>query len=148
LNKVFGTYREKGIEKGGYQLGRSMMACADIARIINSDQVQNKIRTVKAAPFARRTCNKNPLKNKTLMQKLNPYSKVAREQAKKNVEKAKKDRLAKLKAKHSKAGRKDKAVRSKRFQALHAGLEKSFDEAHAVITKELADGVFDPDFQY
>ena len=37
LNHVFGTYREHGIEKGGYRLNRSMMAVADLARIINSD---------------------------------------------------------------------------------------------------------------
>jgi len=39
LDRVFGTYRVKGIEKSGYQLNRNMMACADLARIINSDQV-------------------------------------------------------------------------------------------------------------
>merc|ERR1719327_1923056 len=148
LNKVFGTYREKGVEKGGYQLGRSMMACADLARIINSDQVQNKIRTVRQNPIARRTCRKNPLKNKTLMQRINPYSKIAREQRKKDAEAAKKARVAKLKAKHSKKGRQEKAVRSKRFQALHAGLEQSFADADAIIQKELADGQYDPDFQF
>jgi len=67
LNKVFGTYREKGIEKGGYQLNRSLMACADLARIINSDQVQSKLRAVRTNSFAASTTNKNPLKNRTLM---------------------------------------------------------------------------------
>jgi hypothetical protein len=37
LDRVFGTYRVKGIENSGYQLSRNMMACADLARIINSD---------------------------------------------------------------------------------------------------------------
>jgi len=148
LNKVFGTYREKGIEKGGYQLNRNMMACADLARIINSDQVQNKLRATKTNPLGKRSTKKNPLKNKTMMQKLNPNSKLARDAAKKAAEQAKKDRLAKLKAKHSKAGRKEKAARSKRHQALHAGLEKAFEEAQAVIDQELADGQYDPDFQY
>lgn len=148
LNNVFGTYREKAIEKSGYQLNRSMMACADLARIINSDQVQAKLRAVKQIDLKKRTCRKNPLKNKTAMQIINPYSKVARDLAKKNVEKAKKDRLAKLKAKHSKAGRKEKAVRSKRFQALHSGLEQSFQDADAIIRQENADGLYDPEFQY
>merc|ERR1711935_25418 len=148
LNNVFGTYREKAIEKSGYQLNRGMMACADLARIINSDQVQAKLKDIKQNPVVKRTARKNPLKNKSLMQRLNPNSKVARAAAVKAAEQAKKDRLAKLKAKHSKAGRKDKAVRSKRFQALHAGLEKSFVDADAIIQKEIQDGVFDPDFQY
>ena len=82
------------------------------------------------------------------MQRLNPYSKVARDLAKKAAEQAKKEHLAKLKAKHSKAGRKEKAVRSKRHQDLHSGLEKAFEEADAIIQQEVADGVFDPDFQY
>ena len=37
LNNVFGTYRAKGIQKGGYQLQRHAMNVADLARIINSD---------------------------------------------------------------------------------------------------------------
>ena len=37
LNTIFGSYRVKGIEKGGYVLNRSLMTCADLARIINSD---------------------------------------------------------------------------------------------------------------
>merc|ERR1711957_932215 len=126
---VFGTYREKAIEKSGYQLNRGMMACADLARIINSDQVQAKLNDIKHNPVMKRTARKNPLKNKSLMQRLNPNSKAARALA-------------------AKAGRKDKAVRSKRFQALHAGLEQSVIEADNIIQKEIQDGVFDPDFQY
>jgi large subunit ribosomal protein L4e len=37
LNNIFGNYRAKGIEKGGYILNRNVMTCADLARIINSD---------------------------------------------------------------------------------------------------------------
>merc|ERR1719327_2218959 len=113
LNKVFGTYREKGIEKGGYQLNRNMMACADLARIINSDQVQGKLRAIRKNPLVKRSTKKNPLKNNTMMQRLNPNSNLAREAAKKAAEQAKKDRLVKFKAKHSKAGRKEKVVCSK-----------------------------------
>merc|ERR1712087_262148 len=148
LNTVFGTYREKGIEKGGYSLNRNLMACADLARIINSDQVQGKLRHTRVNPIKRRTTKKNPLKNKTHMQQLNPYSKVQRELNKKAAEQAKKDRLASLKKKHSKAGRKEKAVRQVRHQKLDAGLKKSFQDAQDVIQKEIDDGQFDPEFQY
>ena len=37
LNHIFGNYRAKGVEKGGYVLNRNVMTCADLSRIINSD---------------------------------------------------------------------------------------------------------------
>ena len=37
LNTIFGNYRAKGVQKSGYTLNRSVMTCADLARIINSD---------------------------------------------------------------------------------------------------------------
>jgi large subunit ribosomal protein L4e len=39
LNTIFGNYRKKGVEKGGYVLNRSVMTVADLSRLINSDQV-------------------------------------------------------------------------------------------------------------
>lgn len=129
LNHVFGTYREKSIQKTGYTLNRGMMACADLARIINSDQVQGKLRAVRHNSVARKTTNKNPLKNRTLMQRLNPYSKTHRALEAKDVETRRAARKAALKHKHSKAGRKEKVVRNKRFAALSAGLESSFAAA-------------------
>lgn len=39
LNSVFGTYAATSEEKKGYTLPRSLMSCADLSRIINSDQV-------------------------------------------------------------------------------------------------------------
>ena len=143
LNQVFGTYREKGVEKGGYQLNRSMMACADLARIINSDQVQGKLRAIRRNPIAKKTTNKNPLKNRTLMQRLNPYAKTARAAEAKAVVARQAARKAALKLKHSKAGRKEKAIRTKRFNDVGAGLEKSFQAAKAQFDAEEAAGKFD-----
>jgi len=37
LNKIFGNYRAKGVEKSGYVLNRNVMTIADLSRIINSD---------------------------------------------------------------------------------------------------------------
>ncbi len=144
LNHVFGTYREKSIQKTGYTLNRGMMACADLARIINSDQVQGKLRAVRHNTVARKTTNKNPLKNRTLMQKLNPYSKVQRALEAKDVETRRAARKAALKHKHSKAGRKEKVVRNKRFAALSAGLESSFAAAQQIIDDEIKAGIYNP----
>ena len=49
-------------------------------------------------------------------------------------------RKAALKAKNSKAGRKEKAVRTKRHNALHSGLEDSFKAAHQIILDEIKAG--------
>lgn len=145
LNKVFGTYREKGVEKGGYQLNRSMMACADLARIINSDQVQSKLRAVRTTSFAAQTTNKNPLKNKTLMQRLNPYSKTARALEVKASAARSVARKAALKVRHSKVGRKAKAVRNGRFNALSGELEAAFTAAKQVVDDEIKAGLYNPD---
>jgi large subunit ribosomal protein L4e len=142
LDKIFGTYREKGIEKSGYQLNRSCLAVADLARIINSDQVQSKLREIRHNKSVARTNNKNPLKNKVLMQRLNPYAKTAAALEAKAAVARQTARKAALKQKMSKAGRKEKAVRTTRHNALAAGLEDSFKAAHQVILDEIKAGQF------
>merc|ERR1711934_1200644 len=47
LNSVFGSYKTGSTQKSGYALNRTVMSCADISRIINSDQVQSKLREVR-----------------------------------------------------------------------------------------------------
>jgi len=125
-----------------------MMACADLARIINSDSIQQKLRAVRQNRTIRRTTRHNPLKNKTAMQRLNPNSKAIRAAATANAATAHKNRLAALKQKHSKAGRKEKAVRAARHVALGAGLEQSFNDAQAIIDQEIAEGQYDPNFEF
>jgi large subunit ribosomal protein L4e len=44
LNNTFGTNKAECVEKRGYHINRTVMNCADISRIINSDQVQSKLR--------------------------------------------------------------------------------------------------------
>lgn len=83
LNNIFGNYRAKGIEKSGYVLNRNVMTCADLARIINSDQVQSKLRQVRTHVVLHDKQKKNPLKNKGLMKKLNPYDVTRRAAEKK-----------------------------------------------------------------
>jgi large subunit ribosomal protein L4e len=39
LDSIFGTYRKTGSEKSNYQLERSVLANADISRIINSNEI-------------------------------------------------------------------------------------------------------------
>jgi large subunit ribosomal protein L4e len=143
LDNIFGTYRERGVQKGGFQLGRNMMSCADLARIINSDQIQSKLRMQRVNTDVSSKGKKNPLKNKTLMQRLNPNSKAARAAEEKAIEARKTARAAALKQKRSKAGKKEKAVRTKRHNALEEGLEESFRVAHQAILDEIKAGLID-----
>jgi len=142
LNQVFGTYREKGVEKSGFQLGRNMMDCADLARIINSDQVQSKLREIRTSVRAHDKQKKNPLKNRAMMQRLNPASKALRAAEAKAVEARKTARVAALKQKRSKAGRKDKATRTTRFNGLSDDLETAFKDAHQIVLDEIKAGKF------
>lgn len=99
LNNIFGSYRVKGVEKGGYVLNRHLMTCADLARIINSDQVQSKLRAVRKSTVAHEKTKRNPLKNNVIMKRLNPYNEKRRAAEKKADEERNKKRAAILKAK-------------------------------------------------
>merc|ERR1711981_1496835 len=81
LDNLFGTYAAAGQGKSGYHLQRNVVDCADLARIINADQVQSKLRMVKTSERAHDKTKKNPLKNKAMMQKLNPDAKASRGRA-------------------------------------------------------------------
>lgn len=142
LDNIFGTYREKGVQKGGFQLGRNMMSCADLARIINSDQIQGKLRMQRVNTSVSSKGKKNPLTNRTLMQRLNPAAKSLREAEAKAVEARQKARAAALKQKRSKAGRKEKSVRSARFNKLSDDLESAFKDAHQKILDEIKAGEY------
>merc|ERR1719362_2307052 len=111
------------------------MTCADLARIINSDQVQSKIRQV-------RTTGRVHDKNKTMMQKLNPFASKAREleaKAQATRVEARKKAIAK---KESKAGQQAKSKRTVRFNKLSEDLEQSFKDAQKVVDDERKAGEY------
>jgi large subunit ribosomal protein L4e len=134
LNTIFGNYRAKGIEKGGYVLNRNVMTVADLSRIINSDQVQSKLRQIKHSEVAHDLKKKNPLKNRKLMNRLNPYSNKLREIERKNQEERHKKRAAAIKAKRK--DKKSKKERKNTFKAIQASLEQSYRKAEDDIYRE------------
>jgi len=73
LSELFGTYKGGAPLKKGYTLPRAMMTNADIARIVNSNEVQSVLvpRKEQAKAYRQR---KNPLKNKSVMGRLCPWS--------------------------------------------------------------------------
>ena len=63
--------------KSGYTLPLSMMANSDVTRLINSDEIQSVLKP-KGNPTEKRkhVQKKNPLKNKAVALRLNPYYKA------------------------------------------------------------------------
>lgn len=76
LDKVFGTTTTASTQKKGYKLPRSVMANADLDRIINSTEIQSVLRARKTV--ARKAVKVNALTNFRAKIALNPYALVAR----------------------------------------------------------------------
>merc|ERR1711998_710145 len=76
LDAIYGGKNGKlSEEKKGYCVPRHQMTNSDLPRIINSDEVQTKVRPAKASATKFVRLKKNPLKNLGTMIKLNPYHK-------------------------------------------------------------------------
>jgi 60S ribosomal protein L4 C-terminal domain len=63
----------------GEKVPRLPMTNSDLARLINSDEIQSVVNAPKT-PKLGKTMKKNPLKNLGAMLKLNPYAKTIRRQ--------------------------------------------------------------------
>merc|ERR1719222_805312 len=144
LDELFGTATTASNKKG-FTMARTMMTCSDLARIINSDQVQSKLREIRTSVRSHDKTKKNPLKNKAMMQKLNPYSATARELEKKATTARIDARKKALAKKFSKAGRAEKSKRNARFHRLADGLEESFKDAQKIIEDEIKAGLIEQD---
>jgi len=79
LNDIFGSFNRASAQKKGYKLPRPIMTMPDLSRIINSDEVQSKLRPA-VKTIRRFRQHKNPLKNFGVMVKLNPYAMAVRRQ--------------------------------------------------------------------
>lgn len=80
LDALYGTWRKNSTEKNNYNLPRSKMVNPDLTRLINSDEIQKAIRPAKLKTH-RAVLKKNPLKNVSVMLKLNPYAKTMKRNA-------------------------------------------------------------------
>lgn len=145
LDTVFGDFVKASAEKKGYTLNRPVMECADLARIINSDQVQTVLRDLKAkhARVHDKT-KKNPLTNKAMMHKLNPFAKKKQELLTAAAAKSNANRKKALAAKRSKDAKKSKKGRNATWNALQSGLKQSFQEAEDRLAEEAKAGNYVP----
>jgi len=71
LQDLFGSHTSAAKGKKGYHLMRPMMTNADVARIINSDEVQSAVQPAKEGT-KKLALKRNALKNRKMMAKLNP----------------------------------------------------------------------------
>merc|ERR1711964_597844 len=62
LQALFGSYKSASELKKGYHLMRAAMTNADIARIINSDEVQAAVQPAKQPKKSHTVLKRNPLK--------------------------------------------------------------------------------------
>merc|ERR1711939_754093 len=95
LDEVFGTFEKASSLKKDYTLPSAKISNPDVTRIINSDEIQSVVRpagsSVTQRPF---TQKKNPLRNRAVLFRLNPYAKTAKRIEVTNEQKRKEGKLA------------------------------------------------------
>merc|ERR1712144_30743 len=80
LDSLYGGQNGKlSEEKKGYRVPRHTMTNSDLPRVINSDEIQSRVKPAQSQAKFRRI-KKNPLKNLGTMVKLNPYALVQKRQ--------------------------------------------------------------------
>jgi len=135
LGEIYGTQKSGAPLKKGYHLPRAMMENADIARIINSTEVQSVVRQKLEAPkkFA---VKKNPLKNKMIMARLNPGSMKKQSLSKKQHTEGNKDQALVQKKKKARlaASKKHNSTNKKGDATFYKTLMKAF-ESKAKVAK-------------
>jgi len=118
LDSLFGTYDEAAKFKSGFNLPRSSMTNADLARIINSDEIQSVLKpAVTSVPEIPK--KRNPLKHAAVKIALNPYHATVREREikKQNLPPKEKKAAVAAKAKALKARQAEFHDRRKSFYA-------------------------------
>ncbi|KAH8831468.1 ribosomal protein L4 domain-containing protein [Flagelloscypha sp. PMI_526] len=91
LDEVFGTFEKASTFKKDYILPTAKITNPDVTRLINSGEIQSVVRPAGQKTQKRPwTQKKNPLKNKAVLFRLNPYAKSLRRQ-----ELLKQDRIVK-----------------------------------------------------
>lgn len=76
LDKVYGSTKEASALKKDFLLPAATVSQPDISKLINSSEIQAVLRPIKGAGVIKRgvTQKKNPLTNKQVLLRLNPYA--------------------------------------------------------------------------
>merc|ERR1712070_371881 len=124
LDSLFGTYEEGAQLKNGFNLPRSFMSNADLARIINSDEIQSIVKPAATEPLMLPK-KSNPLRNVKAKLALNPYHATVQDREVKKGELSKAAKAAAVKSKVA-TSRKLKAARKVYYKAASKEGEVAF----------------------
>ena len=85
LDEIYGSTTEPSAHKRDFLLPSNVVSQADLARLINSTEIQSSLNAPKGEAVTRRSAvqKKNPLRNKQVMLRLNPYASVFAQEAQK-----------------------------------------------------------------
>jgi large subunit ribosomal protein L4e len=78
LDEIYGSTTEASAHKKDFLLPSNLVSQSDLARLINSSEIQSTLKAAKSNGRTPRSSvqKKNPLKNKQVMIRLNPYAPV------------------------------------------------------------------------
>lgn len=134
LNHIFGTLTTPGVGKKGYVLERPLLQNANLARLVNSTEVQSVVRPKQKNVQIHDRQKRNPLRNKAKMNFLNPFDKErkaaetkAAAAAKTTRDERKKKRAAARKS-FRKNGRKFIATFRKELSGANARSEQDYKD--------------------
>ncbi|KAJ4313685.1 60S ribosomal protein L4B [Fusarium piperis] len=85
LDQIYGSTTEASAHKRDFLLPSNVVSQADLTRLINSSEIQSSLNAPKGEAVTRRAAvqKKNPLKNKQVMLRLNPYASVFAQESQK-----------------------------------------------------------------
>ena len=124
LDSLFGTYEEGAKLKNGFNLPRAFMSNADLARIINSDEIQSIVKPAITTPTILPP-KSNPLRNVKAKVALNPYHAQVQAREVKKLEVAKVSKAAATK-KRAEVSKKFKARRKEFYKSASKEGELAF----------------------
>ncbi|KAI9898334.1 hypothetical protein N3K66_006694 [Trichothecium roseum] len=88
LDDIYGSTTDATAYKRDFLLPSNVVSQSDLNRLINSSEIQTSLNAPKGEAVTRRSAvqKKNPLRNKQVMLRLNPYAKVFAQEAQKKQE--------------------------------------------------------------
>jgi len=122
LDSIFGTQKQFSKVKGGFKIPRAIMTNPDLGRIINSDEVQSRLRPAVHQRISH-VRKKNPLKNLGFLIKLNPYAKVQRRRQI-LTDKARHEKKAEI-IKKKRAEKKKRVPAEKKVKSYHKTMKEN-----------------------
>jgi len=108
LAGLYGTFKSGSSSKKGYTLPRPIMKNTDVARIINSNEIQSALKPALSQKFIAPRQRKNPLKNKSILGRVSAWGLTQKKVAKLAQTKGTKANAAVLKGKAKKAAQQKK----------------------------------------